>query len=163
MKPLSESVIRAAFVNASVRERSAVIMPTGLAALPWDRLTYLGWRDSKSPQLGYVVVALGDGPAGVILRATDARPRARAQCSWCEDVTLPNDVVFYSAKRGGAAGRKGDTIGTLACANFDCSANVRKLPPAAYLGFDAEAARDRRIEALGEHVRAFVRLVRAGD
>ncbi|WP_375384411.1 FBP domain-containing protein [uncultured Microbacterium sp.] len=162
MNRLSEPLIRAAFVNASVRERNAVMMPAALAELPWDRLTYLGWRDAKSPQLGYAVVDIDDEPVGVILRATDAKPRSRAQCSWCEDVTLPNDVVFYSAKRGGAAGRKGDTIGTLACANFECSANVRKLPPIAYLGFDAESARDRRIEALGDHVRAFVRLVRDG-
>ncbi|KAA9110603.1 FBP domain-containing protein [Microbacterium rhizomatis] len=163
MNPLSETLIRGAFVNASVRERKAISMPTDLDELSWDRLSYLGWRDAKSPQFGYAVVEIDEEPFGVILRATDAKLRARAQCSWCEDVTLPNDVVFYSAKRGGAAGRRGDTVGTLACANFECSANARKLPPMAYLGFDAEAARDRRIEALGEHVRAFVRLVRDGD
>lgn len=162
MTPLSESLIRSSFVNASVRERNGVIVPADLDGLRWDRLSFLGWRDAKSPQLAYVVVDIGGEPSGIILRETDAKAIKRAQCSWCEDVTLPNEVVFYNAKRAGAAGRSGNTVGTLACANFECSANVRRLPPVAYLGFDVEAARDRRIEALGDHVRSFVRLVREG-
>lgn len=162
MTPLSESLVRASFVNASVRERSALVVPADLSELNWGRMTFLGWRDVKSPQFGYVVVDIDGEPTGIVVRETDAKTRNRPQCSWCEDVTLPNDVVFYNAKRAGAAGRNGNTIGTLACANFECSVNVRRLPPVAYLGFDVEAARDRRIEALGEHVRSFVRLVRDG-
>ena len=160
MTPLTETLIRASFVNASLRERKGLIIPTPLDEVRWDRLSYLGWRDPKSPQLGYVVAELDGAPTGIILREADAKTRSRPQCSWCEDVTLPNDVVFYTAKRAGAAGRNGNTIGTLACANFECSANVRKLPPVAYLGFDVEAARERRIDALDDHVRNFVRLVR---
>jgi hypothetical protein len=51
-------------------------------------------------------------------------------------------------------------VATLVCSNFECSANVRKRPPVAYVGFDVEAAREKRIIALGEHVRSFVRDVR---
>jgi hypothetical protein len=47
-------------------------------------------------------------------------------------------------------------VGTLVCANFGCSATVRRLPPLAYEGFDREAAREQRIIRLQEHVRAFV-------
>lgn len=86
-------------------------------------------------------------------------PRSRAQCSWCQDVNLTNEVVFYGAKRGGQAGRKGDTIGTLICADFGCSANVRKHLPIAYVGFDVEAAREKRIVGLGERARGFAREV----
>ena len=85
----------------------------------------------------------------------EASPRSRAQCSWCQDVTLPNDVVLYSARRGGAAGRIGNTVGALVCANFECSSNVRKLPPMAYIGFDVDAAREKRITALQLHVATF--------
>ncbi|WP_338136211.1 FBP domain-containing protein [Pseudoclavibacter albus] len=42
----------------------------------------------------------------------------------------------------------GNTVGTLICENFECSRNLRKLPPLAYEGFDREAARDQRIEEL---------------
>ena len=101
-----------------------------------------------------------DEPVGLILRQTDTRARSRPQCSWCSDILLPNDVVLYTTKRAGHAGRRGDTVGTLICENFECSKNVRTLPPMAYIGFDREAARDRRIETLRERVAGFVREVR---
>ncbi|MFD1713285.1 FBP domain-containing protein [Amnibacterium flavum] len=162
MITFDEKTIRASFVNASLRERSSVTLPPGFADTAWDRLDYLGWRDPKLPMLGYVVVELDSAATGVVLRQGEVKPRARAQCSWCEDVTLPNEVVSFSAKRAGAAGRNGDTVATLVCSHFECSANVRKLPPVAYIGFDVEAERLRRIEVLGEHARNFVRNVRDG-
>lgn len=154
MNPLTADAIRASFLNVSQRERKTIPLPD-LAAVDWDKLDYLGWRDPKQPLLGYVVADLDGSPAGLLLRQAEP-PRARAQCSWCEDVTLPHPVVFFSAKRTGDAGRRGDTVGTLVCAGFECSANVRKLPASAYLGFDREAERERRILALREHVAAFV-------
>lgn len=159
MRPLSPDAIRASFVNVSLRERTAILLPD-LEALDWESLDFLGWRDPKQPLLGYVVADVDDSPAGVLLRQAEP-PRTRAQCSWCEDVTLPAPVVFFSAKRGGDAGRRGDTVGTLVCAGFECSAHVRKLPPSAYLGFDREAARDLRILALQTHVADFVARVTA--
>lgn len=53
-------------------------------------------------------------------------------------------------------------MGTLVCAQFECSRNVRKLPPLAYTGFDRDAARQRRIQQLTENVQGFVRSVRDG-
>ncbi|MCS5734090.1 FBP domain-containing protein [Herbiconiux daphne] len=163
MLPLTQKTIQNSFINASLRERNSVTYPAAFDDLPWQRLDYLGWRDPKLPTVGYVVVELDGGPVAIMLRQTDGRIRTRPQCSWCEDVHLPNDVVFFSVKRAGQAGRNGNTVGTLVCAEFQCSANVRTLPPVAYVGFDVEAARQRRIETLGEHVRNFVRSVRDGD
>ena len=154
MNPLTADAIRASFLNVSQRERKAIPLPD-LAAVDWDKLDFLGWRDPKQPLLGYVVAEVDGALAGILLRQAEA-PRARAQCSWCEDVQLPHPVVFFGAKRTGDAGRRGDTIGTLVCAGFECSANVRKLPTLAYLGFDREAERERRILALRGHVANFV-------
>lgn len=162
MRPLTDSELRSSLVNVTVRERAQLTPPPDLADRPWDRLDLLGWRDPRIPALGYVVVELDDQPVGVLLKQAESTPRARAQCSWCEDVQLPNPVVFFSAKRAGKAGRNGDTIGTLVCAHFECSQNVRKRPPVAYIGFDVEAARQRRIDVLREHVARFVRDVRDG-
>lgn len=160
MLPLTEQNIRASFINASLRERNNLTLPADLGDLAWDRLDYLGWRDRKIPSLGYVIAMFDNAPVGILVRQADGKPRSRPQCSWCEDVLLPNDVVLYSVKRAGQAGRNGNTIGTLVCAGFECSANVRKKPPIAYIGFDVEAARLQRIEALREHVQNFVRDVR---
>lgn len=163
MRPFTEADIRASFLNSSLRERKTLQLPDDLDLTPWERLDYLGWHDRKLPQVAYIAVELDDAPAALLLRRADAKPRSRAQCSWCADVQLPNDVVLYTAKRAGEAGRRGDTVGVLVCENFECSANVRKLPPSAYLGYDREAARDRRIEALRENVTAFARAVRDGS
>lgn len=162
MQSISERDLRASFINVSQRERNGLTLPSGFPSLGWDRLDYLGWRDAKIPSLGYVVAHLDDVPVGIMLRQAEGKARSRAQCSWCEDVQLPNDVALFSARRAGAAGRNGNTVGTLVCANFECSANVRKRPPAAYIGFDVEAARLHRIDALREHVTAFVSDIRDG-
>jgi hypothetical protein len=156
MLPLTEKLIRDSLVNASRKEASDLTLPAGFGARDWDRLDYLGWRDPKMSRRAYLVVPVDGGVASVLLRQGDATPRQRAQCSWCQDVTLPNPVVFFSAKRAGDAGRKGDTAGTLICEDFQCSSNVRKLPPMAYLGFDQEAARLDRIVALQLHALGFV-------
>jgi len=162
MRPITPEALRASFLNISVRERKSIVLPPDFDSLSWDNLDYLGWHDPKLPQVGYVVVELDGEPTGILVRQAERTPRARAQCSWCEDVQLPNPVVFFSVKRAGDAGRKGDTVGILACAGFECSANVRKRPEMAYLGFDIDAERRRRIDALREHVTAFVRNVRDG-
>lgn len=72
-------------------------------------------------------------------------------------------MVFFSARRAGKAGRNGNTIGTLICAGFQCSANVRTLPRLAYEGYDREAARVERIEALRLNVYAFLSAVVKGE
>jgi len=159
MTPLTEQQIRASFVNASRKEVSDAAFPTDFAQTRFEALDYFGWHDRKLARRSYVVAEVDGRPVGVVLRQADARPLTRPQCSWCSDVNLTNDVVFYSAKRAGAAGRNGDTIGTLICADFGCSATVRKLPPMAYIGFDAEAARIDRIRELQLHAEAFAREV----
>ena len=162
MLPLNNESVRASFINASRKELADLALPD-LATLDWDRLDYLGWRDAKFAKRAYIVVPVDDGVIGVVLKQADADPRSRAQCSWCQDITLPNDVVIYGARKAGHAGRKGDTLATLLCENFQCSANVRKLPPVAYLGFDVEAARADRMLGLRARAAAFASAVRAEE
>lgn len=163
MRPIDERALRVSFRNASRKEVSEITLPPGFAETDFDRLDYLGWIDPKLPRRAYVVVWIDDEPVGVVLQRAEQRVLARAQCSWCEDVTLRNDVQLYVARRAGAAGRKGDTVGVLACAEFGCNAAVRTLPPLAYPGYDRELAREMRILRLQEHVTGFVREVARTD
>lgn len=164
MLPITDQLIRASFVNATRKEINDLALPPDFAERDGDRLDYLGWRDPKFAKRAYVVVpvdqASGVEHVGVILKQADADPRSRAQCSWCQDVRLPNDVVIFGARRSGHAGRNGNTVGILICSNFECSVNVRRLPPVAYLGFDVEAAREQRIFELRERAQAFATSVR---
>jgi FBP C-terminal treble-clef zinc-finger len=159
MHALDEGTVRASFVNTTRKEVSDLTLPPDFAALDWERLDLLGWRDPKLPKRAYALVPTPGGVIGILLGRAEATPRSRAQCSWCQDVRLPNDVVLYAAKRAGAAGRKGDTVGVLVCEEFQCSANVRKAPPAAYLGFDVEAAALERIRVLQDRSAGFAAAV----
>jgi hypothetical protein len=159
MQSLNDTSIRSSFVNATRKEVSDLSLPNEFADVKWDELDYLGWRDRKFTRRAYIVVPVGDGTVGIILKQADATPRARAQCTWCQDVRLPNDVVFYGARRAGPAGRNGDTVGTLVCADFQCSRNVRMPAPMAYLGFDVDAAREQRILALRSNAAGFAAAV----
>lgn len=163
VQPLTEQEIRASFVNASKREVAQASLPD-LGALDWNRLEYLGWRDAKRP-LGYAVVEVDGVARGVILRtapppAALAGRRRRAICAWCEDPVETEDVTLQVAKRAGAAGRKGDTIGTLICTAYGCSDNVRRKPTFSELGSDDPADRERfverRIAGLRERSSGFV-------
>ncbi|MGB4135488.1 MAG: FBP domain-containing protein [Microbacterium sp.] len=156
MLPLDERAIRASFINASRKEAASLTLPADFDVLDFDVLDFLGWFDPKMPKRAYVVAEVDGRPVGVILQRTEQRTRARAQCSWCDDVTLRNDVQFFAARKAGAAGRNGDTVGTLVCENFGCSANVRRLPPLAYEGYDRELASQMRMLRLREHVSAFI-------
>ena len=162
MLALDSASIRASFVNASRKEVSDLTLPTGFSDLDWDRLDYLGWRDPKSAKRAYIVVPLDDVPVGIMLRQAEASTRTRAQCSWCQDIELPNDVAFYSARRAGADGRKGDTVGTLMCSEFQCSANVRRRPSMASMGFDPDEVRESRIAELRERAASFAFVVQYG-
>ena len=156
MRTLTERDIRASFINASRKEIATLSLPTGFAEVDFDRLDFLGWSDAKYPRRAYIVADIDGTPTGALLQRAEQRVLARAQCSWCDDVTLRNDVQFFAARRAGAAGRRGDTIGTLACSDFGCSHNVRLLPPLAYEGYDRETARELRILRLQEHIAAFL-------
>lgn len=159
MLAITERDIRASFINASRKEVSSMSLPAGFAEVDFDRLDYLGWSDQKFARRAYVVAEVDGRLTGVLLQRAEQRVLSRAQCSWCDDVTLRNDVQMFTARKAGAAGRNGDSVGTLACAEFGCSHNVRMLPPLAYEGFDREAARLARIERLCENVRAFLRSI----
>ncbi|MEJ5868293.1 FBP domain-containing protein [Pseudokineococcus sp. 5B2Z-1] len=161
MLPLTPAQIRSSFVGASRKELADMSPPPELDTLDWDRLDVLGWRDAKLPRRSYVVVPVDSRPVGLLLLQASAAPRRRAQCAWCQDVELPADVVLRSARRAGAAGRAGDTVGTLVCEGFECSANVRRTPPLPYEGFDLEAARVERVAGLQARAAGFARAVLA--
>jgi hypothetical protein len=160
VNPLTEKQIRTSFVNASKREANQAALPD-LDAVEWDRIDYLGWTDRKAPLAAYVVLELDGQPTGVVLRAADAKSgRGRkGMCAWCEDVVDDADVSLYVARRGGASGKAGNSIGTLVCTDFGCSRNVRRRPLAFEVGSDParrEAFVAARIEGLQERSARFV-------
>lgn len=166
MQPITESFIRGSFINASRRETKELSLQPSFETLgeaDWEKLDFYGWRDPKFARRAYAVLPRLDGePVSVCFTQAEASPRSRAMCGWCQDVRLPNEVVFWSAKRVGDAGRRGDTVGILVCREFQCSTNVRNDPPPAYEGYDVAAARAKRVDTLRLKVAGFADMLITG-
>ncbi|MCX2713642.1 FBP domain-containing protein [Mycolicibacterium sp. J2] len=156
MHSYTRSQILDAFRGATRSEVKKVTFAADFDAVEFDKLEYYGWTDPKIPRRAYLVVERPEGPIALLLSRAAAKPRGRAMCTWCNDVNLTDEAVLYTVRRGGAAGRKGDTIGMLICANFGCSRHVRQLPPAYHKGTDLDRLREQRIDELRRKVRGFV-------
>jgi hypothetical protein len=70
-----------------------------------------------------------------------------------------DDVLLWVAKRAGQSGRNGNTLGTLICADFLCSRNVRVEPPANEINPDPAAVVLRQIDGLVARTAQFVERV----
>lgn len=151
MRPLTEIEIRESFVNANPEDIERMPMP-GLHEVIWDEREYLGWRDPSNPLRGYIVHWLDDRPVGIFVRTVGAhRGRGSAMCSLCHTTQPLTQVSLFSAPKAGAAGLKGDTLGTYICEDLACSHIIRMAPP--HLQAPAEIA--RRANGLQARVRNF--------
>ncbi|MDP9885287.1 hypothetical protein J2W21_002809 [Sinomonas atrocyanea] len=163
MQKTTLNQIRSSFINASRSEAARLSPPKDFDDLDWDALDVLGWRDPKMPLRGYLVVPQADGRiVSALLRAPEggARKNRAVLCELCRSVDATNDVLLWVARRAGASGRNGNTVGTLICADFECSANVRVEPPADPINPDPSLVVAKRIEGLGARAGLFVEKVR---
>ncbi len=108
-------------------------MPRDLGELPWEDLDFLGWRDPGAPDRSYLVTEREDGRlAGVALRFQPARPGffQRSMCSLCLTSHPRGGVSLMTARKAGAAGREGNSVGVYICTDLACSLYVRgkKVP-----------------------------------
>ena len=162
MLPLTDQQIRSSFVNASRREVAQAPVPPDLDHRVWEDLEVLGWTDPKAPQRAYVVVPTDDGLVGLLLRTQSSGSSRAAICDWCQDSEALDDVVLYVARRAGAAGRQGNTIGTMLHADLSCSRHVRRKPTPQEAPFDPEGFVRDRIAGLSLRAARFSERVRDG-
>lgn len=160
MDPLTESQIRASFINTSRRESATATLPENLSELRWDRLDFLGWQDRKYLHRAYVVVPVDGEPLGIMLLSGERTSRRKAMCVWCEDILFTEDVVLYTAKRSGPQGRNGNTLGTYIHQEFTCSGNVRRRPTGIEAGDDPEAWIAVRVAGLRQRITQFAERIR---
>jgi hypothetical protein len=104
-------------------------LPAGFDELPWPSLDYLGWRDAKAPARAYIVVPRDSGLTGIALNtaATGKPRRGTGLCDLCHTAHQVTDVALFAARRAGAAGKAGNTVGTYICADLACSLYIRGL------------------------------------
>lgn len=128
MQPVSENEIRTSFVNCSKGEARRLTLPAGFAETPWSDLDFLGWRDPKAPERGYVVTWRDGEPVGIALRASTGVRKSLFKSSICSVCVTPQSgsgITLLVAPKAGAAGRQGNSVGLYVCADLACSLYVR--------------------------------------
>lgn len=134
MRSLTEQDIRGSFVNCSKGEAKRLFVPRDLGELAWEDLDFLGWRDPGAPDRTYLVAERTDQGrlVGVALRFQPAQRGYlhRSMCSLCLTTHPRGGVSLMTARRAGAAGREGNSVGAYMCADLACSLYLRgrKVP-----------------------------------
>ncbi|MET7598113.1 FBP domain-containing protein [Streptomyces sp. NPDC005496] len=127
MRPLTEQDIRTSFINCSKGEAKRLAVPRDLDERPWEHLDFLGWRDPGAPDRSYLVTEHAGRLAGVTLRFPSSRRGLlhRSMCSLCLTTHPGSGVSLMTARKAGAAGRDGNSVGIYMCTDLACSLYVR--------------------------------------
>ncbi|WP_221356984.1 FBP domain-containing protein [Streptomyces beigongshangae] len=164
MQPLTEQDIRASFINCSKGEAGRLAVPRDLADRPWDDLDFLGWHDPGAPDRSYLVAEQAGRPVGVSLRFP-SRQRGllhRSMCSLCLTTHPGNGVRLMTARKVGAAGREGNSVGVYMCADLACSLYVRgRKSPGPGSRFEETLTVEEQISRTNGHLAAFLDRLRS--
>jgi hypothetical protein len=158
VKRMTGIEIRGSIVNGSSAEALNMVLPSNFVELDWENLDYLGWRDSHSPHLGYIIRWERDRAVGIIVREADGplSRRRMMMCQLCRATHTEHGVSLFSAKRIGEAGLNGNTVGTYICANLGCSSNIRvEVPHASYYA-DPQSVLAEKVSGLESRVSGFM-------
>lgn len=159
MQELTADAIRASFVNADEHDLEILDLPLEALLVDWYHHDFFAWRDPSNRARCYVVVELDGSPTGIVMRAATSSSRARSGiCNICRTMQPGNQVVMMSARKGGDAGRRDESIATYMCADVSCHENVRLAHPLAPDEFRTNV--DFRIDNTARRMREFVRQVR---
>ncbi|UNO40283.1 FBP domain-containing protein [Streptomyces sp. MST-110588] len=160
MDAVDENEIRASFVNCSKGEAKRINLPAGLDAMPWRDLDFLGWRDPGAPDRSYLVAPREGGLVGVTLRVPQGVRRSFTKttvCSLCVTGHPGSGVALLAARRAGAAGRQGNTVGTYICADLACSLYVRGKKKSELAGsYEETLPLEERIARMAGNLDAFL-------
>lgn len=127
MRSLTEPDIRNSFINCSKGEAKRLAIPRDLGERPWGDLDFLGWRDPGAPDRSYLVTERSGELVGVTLRFPSVKRGFlhRSMCTLCLTTHPGSGVSLMTARKAGAAGREGNSVGLYMCTDLACSLYVR--------------------------------------
>jgi hypothetical protein len=159
MRSLTEQDIRNSFVNCSKGEAKRLPVPRDLGERAWDELDFLGWRDPGAPDRSYLVTERRGQPVGVALRFPAARHGFlhRSMCSLCLTTHPGGGVSLMTARKAGAAGREGNSVGVYMCTDLACSLYVRgRKVPESGMRIEESLTTEEQIARTVSNLSAFV-------
>jgi hypothetical protein len=153
----TDSRIRRSIANITKGEAARLTLPMWVRDLDLDAVEdVLGWRDPKAPGRGVLLVPGPQGVIGVALRAGERAVRTAAMCALCRTTHAPGRVDLLVARRAGAAGRGGNTVGTYVCSDLACALHIRVERATSALRPDPGTTLDDRRTGLRERAQRFV-------
>ncbi|MER5719418.1 FBP domain-containing protein [Streptomyces sp. NPDC002132] len=159
MKSLSERDIRDSFVNCSKGEAKRLAVPRDLGERPWEDLDFLGWRDPGAPDRSYLVTERRGRLVGLTMRfpASQRGFLHRSMCSLCMTTHPGGGVSLMTARKAGAAGREGNSVGLYMCTDLACSLYVRgKRVPDGGRRFEESLTLEEQIARTTANLSAFL-------
>ncbi|MDQ1021802.1 FBP domain-containing protein [Streptomyces afghaniensis] len=159
MRSLTEHDIRNSFVNCSKGEAKRLTVPRDLAERPWDDLDFLGWRDPGAPDRSYLVAEREGRLVGLAMRFQTAQRGflQRSMCSLCLTTHPRGGVSLMTARKAGAAGREGNSVGAYMCTDLACSLYLRgKKLPENGTRFEESLTLREQVERTRGHLAAFL-------
>jgi hypothetical protein len=159
MRSLTEQDIRNSFINCSKGEAKRLAVPRDLAERPWDDLDFLGWRDPGAPDRSYLVAEREGRLVGVAMRFQTAQRGFlhRSMCSLCLTTHPRGGVALMTARKRGAAGREGNSVGAYMCTDLACSLYLRgKKVPESGPRFEESLSLQEQIDRTMGHLTAFL-------
>lgn len=164
MRPVTERDIRASFVNCSKGEARRLNLPKDFPGLPWDDLDFLGWRDPGAPDRSCLVTEQEGRLVGVVLRSSPSQRGFlhRSLCSLCLTTHPGGGVSLMTARKTGAAGREGNSVGVYVCTDLACSLYVRgRKVPSSTVRVEESLTLEERIARTRNNLAAFLDKLRA--
>jgi hypothetical protein len=165
MRSVTEAEIRESFVNCTRGEARRAALPRGLAEVAWEQLEFLGWQDPASPGRAFLAATHNDETVAIRLQF-QPRPRLvdkRSMCSLCLTTHPGDGVALMVARRSGAAGRRGDTVGLYICRDLACSEYTRGTrQPALATQTHETLTVEEKLERLRSRLAEFLTRVREG-
>lgn len=160
MQKLTETQIRASFVNCSKGEAARLHLPRDLDERPFAQLDFLGWRDPGAPDRCALVAERPDGSlVGITLRFPPPQRGflQRSLCTLCLTTHPRSGVSLLTARRAGKAGREGNSVGLYMCTDLACSLYVRGLKQAEPgARFEESLSQEEQIERLNTKLDEFL-------
>lgn len=161
VQPLTADELRRSFVNCSKGEASRLPLPKKLESTRWEQLDFLGWTDPGAPGAAYLVAPWRGEPRGLVLRVGTGPGRGgrKNMCELCLTTHSGTDVALMVARRAGAAGRGGNTVGTYLCSDLACSLYARGLKRPDRAQPHETLSEEQKVQRLADHLDTFVRRV----
>lgn len=159
MRAITEQDIRDSFVNCSKGEARRMSVPRDLAERSWADLDFLGWRDPGAPDRSCLVTERDGRLVGVALRFPSSQRGFlhRSMCSLCLTTHPGGGVSLMTARKAGAAGREGNSVGLYMCTDLACSLYVRgKKVPESGSRFEESLTLEEQIARTTANLSAFV-------